>query len=226
MTTMAKRRGTRGLGASTASALVLGFVLAIPWHARADRYEATISVRPEGVLARVDEAGASAPAVVGGGGLAAGLSWGVRNWLDLGGELAAVSLLEARYDGASARVFDVEHMGELSRTTRLAQLRGVATLRLGVGWVPTIQVALGVGGRQRTAARFAYDTAVVMPDDGEAELALDAVAGLRLGLAHRLTRRWSLGLSAGATACFGIGAPDLQFFDASLSLGYTWYPLW
>jgi hypothetical protein len=206
--------------------LMLAVAVATPLHAHADRYEATIRVRPEGGLARVDETGASSPAVVGGGGVAAGLSWGVRNWLDLGGELAAVALAEARYDGASARVFDVEYQGELWRTTRLAQLRGTATLRLGVGWVPTIQLALGVGGRQRTAARFAYSSAIVMPDGGDAELVLDAVAGLRVGLDHRLTRRWTMGLSAGATACLGIGAPDLQFFDASLSLAYTWYPLW
>ena len=208
------------------AAVVLGLLVATIAPAHADRYEATVTVRPEGVLARVDEAGALAPVVVGGGGVSAGLSWGVRNWLDVGGELAALTLVEARYEGATATVFGVPRMGELSRTSRLAQARAVARLRLGVGWVPAVQLALGVGGRQRSAASLAYDSAVVAPDGGERELALDAVAGIRLGLDHRITRRWSLGLSAGATACIGIGAPDLQVFDASLSLGYSWYPLW
>jgi len=205
---------------------LLAVALASTSVAHADRYEATISVRPEGVLARVDDVGTRTPAMVAGGGLAAGLSWGMRNWLDLGAELAAVSLTRARYDGATADVFGVPQMGELSRTTRLAQLRGVATLRLGVGWVPVVRLAIGVGGRQRTAARFAYGSAIVIPDGDEAEIGLDVVVGLRLGLEHRVTRRWSVGLSAGATECLGIGAPDLQLFDAQLSLGYTWYPLW
>jgi hypothetical protein len=41
-----------------------------------------------------------------------------------------------------------------------------------------------------------------------------------------LTRRWSLGLSAGATAYVGIDTPSLQVFDVGLAFAYTWYPLW
>lgn len=210
-----------------ALALVAGVTLAaMPEAARADRYEATLTLRPTGVLARVDDAGAQAPVTVAGGGLTTGLTWGVRNWLDVGGELTALALAPARYADAMADVFGNPQMGELSRTTRLAHLRGVATLRFGVGWVPTVQASLGVGGRQRTGARLATAAGVVIPDGEEATLGVDVVTGLRVGLAHRLTRRWALGVSGGATAYFGLGAPDLQAFDATVALDYTWYPLW
>lgn len=207
-------------------ALVFAIALVGGREARADRYEASVSLRPEGGFARVDDTGARAPVVVGGGGVSAGLSWGARNWLDVGGELAALTLAEARYEGATVDVSGYSQMGELSRTTRLAQLRGAATLRLGVGWVPTVRVVAGAGVRQRSAASLAMGPSIVVPDGEEAELTFDAVVGVRLGLDHRLTRRWSVGLSAGATACIGIGAPSMQILDGGVSLAYTWYPLW
>lgn len=207
-------------------ALVLTFATIGGREARADRYEATVSVRPEGGLARVDDSGARAPVVVGGGGASVDVSWGARNWLDVGGELAALTLAEARYEGATVDVSGYSQMGELSRTTRLAQLRGAATLRLGVGWVPTVRVVAGAGVRQRSAARLAMGSSIVVPDGEGAELAFDAVVGVRLGLDHRLTRRWSIGLSAGATVCIGIAAPSMQILDGGVSLAYTWYPLW
>lgn len=92
--------------------------------------------------------------------------------------------------------------------------------------MPTIRVVIGAGVRQRSAAHLAVGQSIVVPDGEGVALALDAVVGVRFGLDHRLTRRWSLGLSAGATAYIGIGAPDLQVFDVGLALAYTWYPLW
>ncbi|MGN6104479.1 MAG: hypothetical protein ACTHU0_05190 [Kofleriaceae bacterium] len=213
-----------GLRAACVVAAVAGGGLA-----HADRYEATIAVRPVGALARVDDTGVAAAATVPSAGLAAGMSWGVRNWLDLGGELAALDLAEARYDGAMATVFGQPQSGRLSRTTRLAQLRGTATLRLGVGWVPTFQLALGAGGRQRSAAQLRLSSlggATVPPDGEAAEVTGDLVAAVRIGLDHRVTRHWSAGISVGATHCLGLGAPDLQIFDASVGVAYTWYPLW
>lgn len=210
------------------TALVLAAAITAAAPAHADRYEATIAVRPAGVLASVDDAGVAEPVMVGGGGAAGGLSWGVRNWIDLGGEVAVLGLREARYDDATLPVAGNDMPGELARTTRLAQLRATATFRFGVGWVPTVQLALGAGGRVRSAARFRVPsaTAPVTPDGQDAELAFDAVAAVRLGLDHRLTRRWTIGVSAGATHCLGLGAPDIQVFDASLAVAYTWYPLW
>lgn len=39
-------------------------------------------------------------------------------------------------------------------------------------------------------------------------------------------RRLTIGVSVGVTECLGPGAPDVQLLDASLTLAYTWYPLW
>jgi hypothetical protein len=126
----------------------------LPPRARADRYEASIAVRPGGQLARIADRGTGARATVPGAGLAGGPSWGVRNWLDLGGELAASFFAEARYELATLPVGANPRTGRLSRRTRIVQLRGLATLRLGVGWIPTIQLLAGAGARQRSAARL------------------------------------------------------------------------
>ncbi len=198
--------------------------------ARADRFEAAIAVRPTGGYARVAEAGADVPATVRSAGLAGGLSWGVRNWLDLGGELAASALGEATYDRAMVTVDDSPMAGPLRRMTRTAQLRGVATLRLGVAWVPTVQLAIGAGARQRSSAllrgRSVQGETIYVPDGQEAGVTLDLVAAVRVGIEHRLTPSWTVGLSVGASQAFGIGTPDLQLAEASFTLARVWYPGW
>jgi len=198
--------------------------------ARADRFEATIAVRPTGGIARVAEAGTDARVTVPSAGLAGGLSWGVRNWLDLGGELGASALGEATYDRAMLLVDDSPMAGPLKRMTRIAQLRGVATLRLGVAWVPTVQLAIGAGARRRSSAllrgQSAQGETSYVPDGQEAAVTLDLVTAVRVGLEHRLTPSWTVGLSVGASQAFGVGAPDLQLADASFTLARAWYPGW
>lgn len=199
--------------------------------ARADRHEATIAVRPIAEVARFADRGTDERAVAAGGGVAAGLRWGVRDWLDIGGELAASTFAKAAHDAATVPVLGIERTGTLTRTTRSAQLQATATVRLGVGWVPTIQLALGGGGRYRSAARLRReapngDLSVSDPDGEESEITIDVVASLRLGIDHRLTPRWTIGASIGASQCFGVGAPDMQVADAAFSLSYSWYPSW
>jgi hypothetical protein len=40
--------------------------------------------------------------------------------------------------------------GPLKRRTQIAQFRDFATLRLGVAWVPTLQLAIGAGASLAT----------------------------------------------------------------------------
>lgn len=213
-----------------ACAALLALLLGPAATARADRFEATIAVRPTGGYARVAETGAGALATVPSTGLAGGLSWGVRNWLDLGGELAASALGEATYDRATVLVDNSPMAGPLKRRTRLAQLRGVATLRLGVALVPTVQLAIGAGARQRSSAVLRGGSVsgdrLYVPDGEEAAVTLDVVAAVRVGLEHRLTPSWTVGLSVGAAQAFGLGAPDLQLADASVTVARVWYPGW
>ncbi len=210
------------------AALALAAWLAPPAHA--DRHEAAIAVRPGGQLARIADRGTGERDVVPGGSFAGGLSWGVRNWLDLGGELAASSFGEASYALATLPVGANPRTGSLSRRTRTLQLRGLATVRLGVGWVPTIQLVAGAGARQRSAAWLRTSASqmqlVLVPDGEDAELALDLIAALRIGLDRRLTRHWAIGASVGAAHCFGVGTPDMQLADATISVSYSWYHLW
>ena len=215
------------------SRLALGAVALAAWHApraRADRYEASIAVRSVGQLARIADRGTGARATVPGGGLAGSLGWGVRNWLDVGGELAASSFAEAGYELATLPVDANPRTGALARRTRTVQLRGLATVRLGVGWIPTIQLLAGAGARQRSAAhlrtRASQADLALVPDGEEAELALDLVAALRIGLDRRLTKHWTVGATVGAAHCLGIGAPDLQLADAAITVSYSWYHLW
>jgi hypothetical protein len=203
-------------------------------EARADRYEATLVVRPTGTLGRVAEDvgsdGSSMVASVYGGGLDVGLSYGLRNWLDLGGELGAAGFTRATYDPAAVGIMGSALTGRVERTTRAAQLRAGATLRLGVAWVPVLYVGLGVGGRQRTDGTVVRDDRGVLPNgiaaDGmPAGFSLDLVMAARAGLEHRLDRRWTAGVDMSASHAIGIGSPPLDVVSIGVSLSYTWYPV-
>ena len=203
--------------------------------ARADRYEATLVVRPTGTIGRVaEDVGGNGSAVVAsayGGGLDVGLSYGLRNWLDFGVELGAAGFARATYDPATVMISSRPHTGQIERTTREAQLRAGATLRLGVAWIPVFYVGVGVGVRPQSAATMERDdqgTAVgLTPDDMSAGMSFDIVAATRIGFEHRFDSRWTAGLSLGASHAIGLGAPSLDILSAGVSVACSWYPnLW
>jgi hypothetical protein len=215
--------------ASGAAALVLALALAWSPPARADRYEVTLWLRPTSGVARVADSGTEERDTVESRGLAAGASFGVRDWLDLGGELVAADFEEAQYALATLPVSVNLFSGPLKRSSRIAQARGVATFRFGVKWVPTIQLALGAGARHRFTALLFVRTAQgprwVIPDDQRQEVTVDIVTAVRAGFERRLTPHWTAGISAAVSQSIGIFAPDVQTADVSVSLSYTWYPL-
>jgi len=230
-------RASRGCSEATLRAVRVAVVvagLAGRAGAHADRYEAAFVVRPVGAVGRVAEpvgmggsTGAPVVASIYGGGLAAGLSYGLRDWLDVGAELEAAGFTRATYDSASVMIENNPFMGRVERTTRAAQLRFGATLRLGVAWVPTLSLGLGLGARQRTAATLRFDDQRVLlltPDDMGASMSVDLLTAARVGLEHRLDRRWTIGVAAGAGHALGLGAPSLDILSMNLSLAYTWYP--
>jgi hypothetical protein len=164
----------------------------------------------------------------GGGVLAAG--YGVRNWLDASVELAAAGFTQATYDDARVMVQGVPASGRVSRSSRVMQLRAGGTLRLGTGWVPTVYLGLGLSARMPTAATLQRDgrgeIVDLTPDGMAADLQLDGCAVVRVGLDHRVNRRWSVGLAADASRTLGVRASPLDVVSAGLSLAYTWYPGW
>jgi hypothetical protein len=56
-------------------------------------------------------------------------------------------------------------------------------------------------------------------------MAVDASANIRVGLEHRLDRRWTLGVSADAIHIAGISAPSINGVSGGLSVSYSWYPM-
>jgi hypothetical protein len=212
-------------GALVAVAVALALA---PRSARADRYEATIALRPAWGTARIWESGTNDYDDVRSRGLAASANLGMRDWLDLGAELVANYFDEASYDMVTLPISDNPHSGPIKRTSRTAQLRGTATFRYGVGWVPFTQLALGLGARHRTTAQIYSRTAMgpewLLPDGQGEEVTLDVVAGVRAGLERRLTVHWTIGASAAVTHSLGVLRPDLQTLDVTFSFAYSWYP--
>lgn len=222
----------RALGSGAAGAAALtGAVLwlASPGPAHADRYEATLAIRPTRGSARIWEDGTAESVKVRGRGFAASVNLGMRDWLDLGGELVAGWFDEASYQWAILPISANLFSGPLKRRSNTAQLRGTATVRFGVGWVPFVQLALGLGARYRTTALLYSPTAQgerwLIPDHQREEISLDLVTGARVGLERRLTVHWTAGASAAVAHSFGVFRPDLQTSDVMLSFSYTWYPL-
>jgi hypothetical protein len=232
-TAAAARRGQR-----VPRLLAVCALLATSWldihQATADRYEATVAVRPMGGVGHVTEdvagaAGGASVSTYGGGGEVT-VGYGVRNWLDVGGELAVVAFTRATYDAAMVTIMGIPTTGRVTRTMRLTQLRAGATLRLGVAWVPTIYLGAGLSARMPTAGTLRVDNhgdaLDLTPDGMAAGVQLDACVVARIGFEHRIDRRWSVGVAMDASRTLGLGAPPVDMVSGGVSLSYTWYPLW
>jgi hypothetical protein len=200
--------------------------------ASADHYEATITVRPIGGMGRFTESvtgdGRGTTMAAYGGGAVVSLAYGVRNWLDVGVELAAVAFAQTIYDPAEVTVLGVPETGRVTRTSRLAQLRAGGTLRFGVAWIPTLSLGVGPSVRMPTAGTLRQDIhgdSLDLTADGmSSDAQLDGCVALRVGIEHRLNRRWNIGAAAEASRSVGVGARSFDVVSAGLSLSYTWYP--
>jgi len=212
------------------AAATVALALASPRSAHADRHEVTLSIRPLRGSARISEAGTHERAEVRSRGGAASASLGARDWLDLGGELVVAYFDEASYQMATLPISANPLSGPVKRISNTAQLHGIATLRAGVGWVPFVQLSLGLGARYRTTALLYGPTTQgyrwLIPDGQREEVSLDVVTGVRAGLERRITVHWTAGMSAAMAHSFGVFRPDLQTSEVALSLSYSWYPLW
>jgi hypothetical protein len=227
---MIGRRARAVGGGAVAGGAVALVLVAGAAAAHADEFEAAVGARPVVGVAAVSEVGAAAAARVRLVGLAVEAGYGVRDWLDVGGELLVAALGEARYDTATVTVDGYPMAGPLQRVSRAGQLRGVTRARWGVVWVPTVEAAVGLGARVRTSALLrgtsARGEATYVPDGQAAGAVIDAVVALRVGLEHRLDRRWSVALSVGAARWLGVTTPDVVHADVALALARRWYPRW
>jgi hypothetical protein len=218
------------------AAAAIAMLACLAGDAVADRYETTIALRPISAMARVTENvgvgdGAPVARTTRGGGGELALAIGVRNWLDLEGDLVGAAFEPATYTAATAMITGTPETGRLVRATRIAQLRVGATLRLGVVWIPTVHLGLGIGARLLSAADLHFMDSGrqldVTPDGLGTGFPLDFIAIARIGFEHRSGRHWSVGISAEAMRSAGISTPPLDVVSASLSVSYAWYPdLW
>jgi hypothetical protein len=219
-----------------AATTTLAFLSTDASEALADQYEATVALRPTSAMARVTEdvgmaSGAPLARTARGGGGELALSVGVRNWLDVEGDLVGAAFEPVTYNSATAMITGTPETGRLVRATRVAQLRVGVTLRQGVVWIPTVHVGIGIGARLLSAADLHFMDSGrqldVTPDGMDTSLPLDFVVLARLGFERRLGRRWTVGAFAEAAHSVGISAPPLDIISANLSISYSWYPrLW
>lgn len=198
----------------------------------ADRYETTIALRPVSAMARVTEDvgvgdGAPVSRTARGAGGELAVAVGLRNWLDLEGDLVGAAFEPVTYATATAMITGTPETGRLVRATRIAQLRIGATLRLGLVWAPTVHLGLGVGARVLSAADLHFMDSGrpldVTPDGMDTSSPLDVIAVARVGFEHRSGQHWSVGVFAEAMHSAGLDTPPLDVVSASLSLSYTWY---
>jgi hypothetical protein len=202
--------------------IVLAIALA-PSAARADRYEAQWIARPfAGVAALEDEGATAQPAMT--AGLSIGFSYGVSNRLDIGAELMTLTTTTPRLTETTVVDGGAPYHGPFTRRASSALLMLGPTWRYGVSWVPVVSLAVGGGIRYRSAGRFTDID--LIPNNKHATTALDLAATLRVGMEHRVNRRWTVGAYLSALANWGPAVPVLPLASLSCGVSYVHYPAW
>ena len=108
----------------------------------------------------------------------------------------------------------------------IARVDGGATLRLGVAWIPTVRVAVGLQARRRGSPVAILGGVEVggAALGRRADYHVDAVASIAAGLDHRLNRRLVVGASAGASHAVPLGGPAFDSLELTVHAAYYWYP--
>ena len=164
--------------------IVAALLIGLSSDARADRYEAAISVQPQGGLAWVREEGASESARVPGGGASLRMGYGLRDWLAVDGELGLATLGDARFDEVEVSIGGAPSSPQsLTRTTQSARFLLGANLRIGVAWIPTFTLGLGAQLRRRSDGNVSGSELV--PVGREGGVSVDPVFAVRAGLERR-----------------------------------------
>lgn len=191
-----------------------------PATVRADEYEAQWSARPFGGVAAVAEDGAGRQ-ITPLGGVSVGVTYGISNRLDLGGEILALRTTKSTFTGTMVIDGGRPYHGPLQRETASTLAMFGPTWRLGVSWVPVLTLAAGGGARFRSAGTFS-DLGLTL-DDKRATTTFDLAGLARVGIERRVQRRLTLGLYAQGLATWGPSVSLLPIASVSLGLSYVHY---
>ncbi len=208
----------RALATAAAAYGVIG-----PAPARADRYEASLAFEAGGGAARIGERGTSAELVptyqVGGR-----LTHAWSNMLAWDVALSGVLTPPATFEDAEAIVGGRPTRGTITRRTITgrAELGGELRLGGGVGFIPTVRLALGPQLRHRSSSDLD-----LFVDAVPAALNVDVAMTLGLGFDVRFGRHRVAGFVISATHAQPLG--DSESFDAvtvTARIASYWYPRW
>ncbi|MBK7823511.1 MAG: hypothetical protein IPJ61_21225 [Tessaracoccus sp.] len=212
-----------------AALAAVGAIVGAASVARADRREASVHVHALGGLLSLGDAASTDAGSGAFGGLAARASYATANsyqydaQLTLGYGRASFDRGDFMLGGSTA----VE--APFTVAAQAARLDGGVTLRLGVQWIPTVRVAVGVQGVRHASPVVTFGG---LEYSGEAEtgqaasLALNLVGSATLGLDYRVNRRLIVGAAAAATASVpGVGEPWREA-GVTVHAAYYWYPRW
>ena len=192
--------------------------------AYADAKEASLHAHVIGGVARLGEDDAATPATVALVGVGARFTYAFSHHLAWEAAMAVETATAASY-ADHPNPAGTGFRGTLSRTTRLARLELGATARLGVRYIPTIHLGVGVATRFRGAASFRFQ-GTTDDDAFPAELALDLVAVAGVGFDYRISRRWIAGVSAEGRHAVPLGGPSFDSVEGFVHVAAYWYPRW
>ncbi|MBK7537516.1 MAG: hypothetical protein IPI49_19520 [Myxococcales bacterium] len=200
-----------------------GFTLS-PAKSWADRYEVQWSARPLIGVAQMRDEWTSDYAAAPAAGMSLAVSYGVTNSLDLGVEALSFSTLAPTFEGAAVRTNGYTANGPYERRSDSVGGTVNATWRLGVVWVPIINMGVGRGVRYRSAGVFTRYPVDFSPMQTHAERVEDWLWTARSGVEYRMTPRWTFGGYGTLLLAWSPDAPTLPAASLSFGVSYVFYP--
>ncbi len=196
--------------------------------ARADRREASLHAQVVGGVATLGDGDANGTSSTPLGGLAVRASYATHNLWQYDVALSLLGTGEASFPSTTFVPAERPAVtGPYTISQQVTRLDGGLTFRLGVAWIPTARVALGVQGRRHGGPVVSNGMRQVSgeADTGRSsEIGLDVIGAATVGLDHRINRRLIVGAAAGATVAVPLGGETFRSFEATLHASYYWYP--
>lgn len=208
--------------------LVVVAGLACPLDAHGDDDEASLHVHLVGGMARLgdddsaDGKATTAPLV----GVAGRFGLATSDWFQYDAALTLATTGAASFElGMFEPPGAPPVAGPFTLSSQLARLDVGATARLGVRFIPTARLALGVQARRVSSPLVTVGGA----DQGgvrDADLGIDLVAVASVGFDYRINRRNIVGIALGGSYAVPLGGAAFQTVEGYVFWSRYWYPRW